>query len=62
MAVYSYLVNSPDKTTKDVLRRPGEGNEGDNATASKPESPLKETTDTGGANSTLFQRSSQGFF
>lgn len=57
LAVYSYLVNSPDKTIKDVLRRSGGGNEDDSAAASKPEGPLKETSDTGGAKSTLFQRS-----
>lgn len=47
MAVYSYPINSLDTTIKGVLRRPG-GNEDDSGVASKPESPLKETIDTGG--------------
>lgn len=47
MAVYSNRINSVDKSKKDAPKGLGEWKEDTNAVASQPESPLKETIDTG---------------
>jgi len=47
MAACSSRVSSLDKTIKDVPKRLGERKEDTSAAASQPDSPLKETTDTG---------------